>query len=274
MDNQQRRKLLEEFTKQFKEGIPFAEEFISIDPNDIRDNALLARDLTEDALAEQVLKNTGVPIPNKGASRLKQEDFLNRVLDETYPEFKGNPNLSIGDRSNYYEGKILIDSDGDLIRKTSNALHEGGHKFDDEILKKQGSRLLTDKDLHKISKTRNLKDIDPAEVYEMLAASDKARHHVKIPDVRENSFGMSNLKNVLKGGKIRQLVGPALGIGLGLATGNDAMAAIPILGDSEDVGSSDDDFEIIGEVEGQRGYDKSKARQDRLNMLSTLKGEI
>lgn len=263
-----RKDILEKYIKQMKEGIPFAEEFIDVDPNDIRNNSLLARNLTEDALAHEVLKNTGVPIPDKRASRLKKEDFLNRIANEVYPDFS-NPNIRLGDDSSYYKGKTTVNSQNDLLRNVSDSLHEMGHKYDTEKLKVPTDEILDEKSVRKMAKTMNLRDKDPLEVYELISKN----HHATIPDIREESYGLSNLKNALKGKPIRSLVGPMLGVGLGLATGSDAMAAVPILGDSEDVGNADDDFEMIGEAQGNNNYKDSKARQDRLNALNKLKGE-
>ena len=257
--------LLEKYIKQMKEGIPFAEEYIKPNP-DLRESALSARNLTEDALAHEVMKNTGIPIPDKGASRLKREDFLNRIANEIYPEFS-NPDISLGDESSYYQGKTLVDAQGSTRRNVADALHEMGHKYDVEHLKAPTDEILDEQGVRKLSKTMNLKDKDPLEVYELISKN----HHAKIPNVREESFGLSNLKNVLKGAKIRSLVGPALGVGLGLATGNDAMAAVPVLGDAEDVGSSDDDFMMMGEVQGLKNYENSPARQDKLKALDKLR---
>ena len=55
---------------------------------DIMSKALDARDLTQSALAQQVLKNTGIPIPGQRASAGKIEDFYNQLLHEQYPELK------------------------------------------------------------------------------------------------------------------------------------------------------------------------------------------
>lgn len=263
-----RKELLERYIKQMKEGIPYAEEFIDVDPNDIRNNSLLARNLTEDSLAHEVLKNTGIPVPNKRASRLKKEDFLNRIANEHYPEFS-NPNIELGDESSYFKGKTLVNKNNDLLTNVADSLHETGHKYDTEVLKVPTDEILDERGVRKLAKTSNLRDKDPLEVYELISKN----HHAKIPDVRENSYGLSNLKNILKGNKIRSMVGPALGIGLGLATGNDAMAAVPVLGDSEDVGSADDDFMMIGEVEGLKNYEISPARQSKLKALEKLRNK-
>lgn len=266
---QDRKRLLEEYIKQMKEGLPFAEDFIE-GSSDIRNNSLLARNLTEEALAHEVLKSTGVPIPDKGVTRLKKEDFLNRIVNEQYPEIT-NPNISLGDESSYFKGKTLVDSKGDMIRNVADSLHETGHKFDTEIMKSGNSTpLLSEKELAKIGKTKNLKDADPLEVYELMSKG----HHASIPQVREQSYGLSNLKNALKGNKIRGLGLPIVGGLAAAGLSGDAMAAIPVLGEAEDVGmSSQEEKEMLNERDSLVNYANSQAKQDRLNALSKLKGQ-
>src|ERR1043165_5367696 len=136
-----RKKALELFAKQLQEGLPFAEDFIKGDA-DIENNALLARNLSEDALAHKVLKNTGVPVPDNGASRLKKEDFLNRMVAERYPEIK-DPNISLGPENSYSpkDGKILVRDSGDISKTLGKTFHEGAHKYDNDVLGFKGQEL-------------------------------------------------------------------------------------------------------------------------------------
>lgn len=264
-----RKKTLELFAKQLSEGLPFAEDFIS-GTNDIENNALMARNLSEDALAQQVLKNTGIPIPGKGASPAKTEDFLNRIVAERYPEFK-DPNVRLGNEDSYYKKQITIDPKKNSITETvGKALHEAGHKYDDEVLNKMGQNL----DLADLRKAKasglDLKNMDPAQVYELYAKN----HHAQIPDLREGTFGLGALKSMMKTGNFKQLAGPVAGLGLGavgaLASG-DASAAIPVLDQAENAGESpEEEAQMLAEHNARVNYDNSPARQARLEVLKKL----
>lgn len=264
-----RKKALELFAKELSQGLPFAEDYIEKTP-DIELNSLRARDLSEDALAQQVLNNTGIPIPDNGASLSKKEDFLNRIIAERYPEFKGNPNLKIGNEDSFYKGNILVNDRHDLTTMTGKALHEAGHKYDSEILNHQGKNL----DLADLRKAKasgmDLKNMDPAQVYEMYAKN----HHAKIPNLREGSFGLGALKSMMKNGTFKGIA--PIGIGAALtaaALPEDASASdfIPGLDQAENAGSSMDDKMIQTEVKARQNYDSSPARLDALKKLAQSK---
>lgn len=248
------KKVIDQFIKNMKEGIPFSEDLIK-GSNDIENNSLLARNLSEEALASEVMKNTGIPIPDKTASLSKKEDSLNRIVNEIYPEFK-DPNLRIGKENSYTPstGGILVNDkhNQDINKMISNSLHEGGHKYDTEILKKLDSKELDSKTLDKFIKSNfNNKDIDPTELYEIYAKG----HHAEIPKLREGSYGFGGLKSLLKNGTFKSIIGPlakATGIGaMGLAAagiGNKAMAGDfrGATGDALDLGT--DMLPVVGEV--------------------------
>jgi hypothetical protein len=197
-----RKKNLELFAKQLSEGLPFAEDFLNATP-DVEYNALNARDLSEDALAHQVLKNTGIPIPHDGASIGKKEDFLNRIIAERFPEIK-DPNVRIGDSDQYLKGNIQVRNRPDIIETVGKTLHEGGHNYDDKVLgyKGQNLDLSTLRDAKKSG--MNLKQMDPAQVYELYAKN----HHANIPNLREGSFGLGALKSILKNGEFKAVGSP------------------------------------------------------------------
>lgn len=79
-----RKKALEDFAKNVEQGLPFAEDYIQKSGN-IQSDALKARNLSEEALAQKVLDNTGISIPDQRSSLSKKEDFLSQVLKERYP---------------------------------------------------------------------------------------------------------------------------------------------------------------------------------------------
>jgi hypothetical protein len=239
-----RRKALEDYAKQVSEGLPFSEDFIG-KTRDVEDDALKARNLSGEALANQVLKNTGVPIPGKEAPRGKQEDFLNRIIKEQYPEIEPNVRLEpSGYAGGYEKGKIDINEDLSKIwtpeRKVSTAFHEAGHQYDDEVLGKLGKNL----DLGTLRNLQkrgvNLKDMDPTTVYELYAQ----QHHAALPEFRGgNTFELGALKNYLKKGSFRS-VAPLLTGAAGLAMSGASEAA-----DTEATGDAPEQAALLREVD-------------------------
>jgi hypothetical protein len=220
-----------------------AEEFISKD-SDIENNALLARNLHEDTLANQVLKNTGIPIPDKSATPARKEDFLNRIVSERYPEFK-NPNVRVDDiidaAGDYNKGKIRLDYGqlDDMTKATGKVLHEAGHRYDDEIVNFSGKNLDL-KTLRDLKKSGfDLKNADPSQVYEMYAKG----HHAEIPGLREGSYGLGALKNYLKKGSFRA-VAPLLTGGAGLLASGASEAA-----DTEEMGGASEQAALLREID-------------------------
>lgn len=238
-----RRKALEDYAKQVGEGLPFAEDFIG-KTRDIEDDALRARNLSEETLASQVLKNTGVPIPGKEASRSKQEDFLNRMIKEQYSEIEPNVVLEPSNfAGGYQKGKIDINEDLAKIwtpeKLVGTGFHEAGHQFDDQILGKQGKNL----DLGTLRKAKvagiDLKNMDPAQVYELYAKS----HHADIPQRGGSTFGLGALKNYLKTGGFRAAV-PLLTGGAGLLVSGASEAA-----DTEEMGGAPEQAALLREID-------------------------
>jgi hypothetical protein len=239
-----RKKALEEYVKMVEEGRPFSEDFIG-KTRDVENDALRARNLSGDALASQVLKNTGVPIPGKEAPRLKQEDFLNRMVKEQYPEIEPDVRLEpSGYAGGYEKGKIDINSDMAKIwepeRKVGTLFHEAGHQYDDQVLGKTGKNL----DMATLRKLQakgvNLKDMDPTTVYELYAM----QHHANIPDIRGgNTFELGALKNYLKKGSFRA-VAPLLTGGAGLLASGASEAA-----DTEEMGGASEQAALLREID-------------------------
>jgi hypothetical protein len=269
-----RRKILEAYSKQLSEGNPLAEGFIT--PSKKLDvNALRARNLAEDALANEVLKNTGVPIPDSGASLTKREDFLNRIVKERYPEFE--PDLQINrfikDHGAYApkEGKILVRETPDLLKQVSTGLHEAAHKYDDKVLNFDGTDNVKLKSTQ-VPKGKFLPDMDPAEVYELMAKG----HHAEIPNLREGSFGLGALKSMLKSGTFKGVA--PIGVGAAItaaALPEEASAAdfIPGLDMADNAGSAMDDKMMKTEISARKNYDNSPAHQARLQALQGFTGK-
>jgi hypothetical protein len=261
-----RRKLLEAFSSQLKGGDSRMDKFIDVSQSDLY-RASDARDLAQEALANEVLKNTGVPIPGKGSSQSKVEDFYNRIIKERYPELEPDVQLrnliQEGALGEYGDGKIGVDkqfSKQSLLGSVGTSLHEAGHQYDDQVLGKAGKNF-------QLEKFAAPAGADASEIYEKLAKG----HHKTIPNLREGSYGLGALKSMLKSGTFKQVVGaaPLIGGGIAAAVSGDARAAVPFLGDSEDVGMSGaDERAMLNEHDARVNYDKSAARADALRKLT------
>jgi hypothetical protein len=246
-----RKKALEEYAKSVEGGNPLAEDFVGKSENPLRD-ALRARNLAEESLAQKVLDNTGIPIPDKTSSWSRKEDFLNQILKERYPELK--PNVSFkemdGNVGEYVGGKIFLNKNlantRDIQKLTSDVFHEGAHNYDD--IKKIIPEISQDdfnKEMRKLKSSGfDLKNADPAQVYEMIAK----KHHAQIPDLREGTFGLGALKSYLKSGTFKAL--PIIGTaaaGAAALSSPDASAAaadLAIPGGLESLGPSEEDAAI------------------------------
>jgi hypothetical protein len=246
-----RKKALEDFAKNVERGIPLAEDYIGKSGNIMQD-ALRARNLAEESLAQKVLDNTGIPIPDKTSSLSSKEDFLNRLLQEKYPEtnstvrFKDLP----GAYGEYDNGKIFLNKDiaskRDIQNLVADTLHEGAHGYDDlKKLKSPYDFEDFNKELRALKASgMDLKNADPAEVYELMAK----KHHANIPKLREGTFGLGALKSYLKSGAFKAL--PVIGTaasGAAALSSPDASAAagdILIPGGLESLSPSQEDAAI------------------------------
>lgn len=244
-----------------------------INPNqDVLSRALESRNLTQSALAKQVLDNTGIPIPSKNAKVSQLEDFYNRLGSELYPELKKvDVNMQDLTKENangiYYPGKDLkwIELQKGQWAKNpeqqvGTLLHELGHQYDDEVLNKKGNPIS--------EKLKLPKDMNADDAYEIISN----KHHVDyIPGKREvGSFGKGALQSLMKNGTFRTVTGslPLAGGLAAAAASGDASAAVPILGEAESVGESvEQERELLNEIDARKNYDGSQARRDALRKL-------
>jgi hypothetical protein len=291
--NDDRKRDLEAFAKRLAIGNESSRDFISPEQQ-LGRQALQARDLSEEALAHLVLKNTGVPIPDmKRSYGGETAEFLNRLMQERYPEL--DPNVSIlsqnemakkglgnfqgvyavGEKSRkpHIMIKDVARNEDGLRKAVSTMLHEAGHQYDDKVLNykipdniaKVNEGQLDIAGMYEAAK-KAPGDIDPTELGELLQKS----HHANIPNLREGSFGLGALKSYLKNGKFKSIVGPVAGLGLTAAMmPDDASAAdfIPGLDQAENAGNAMDDKMIQTEVKAKQNYDNSQARRDALARL-------
>lgn len=270
-----RKRILEAYAKQLSEGNPLAEEFVDTSRK-LPSQSIQARNLAEESLAHQVLKNTGIPIPNDGVSRLKKEDFLNQIMKERYPELEPNvslnPHLGKQGLDGQYlpdKSKILLNDKQGILQSTGNLLHESGHQYDDKILGFDGDNNF--KSLKQNAPAgKLLQDIDPMQMSEIMNKG----HHANIPNLRDaDSYGLGALKSMMKSGTFKQIAGalPVVG-GLAAATmSGDASAAVPLLDEADDVGmSADDEKAMLNEHDARVNYDNSPARQAKMDALKKM----
>lgn len=256
-----RKKALEDFAKDVERGIPLAEDYVG-KSGDVLKDALRARNLAEEALAQKVLDNTGIPIPDMTSSVGKKEDFLNRILQERYPEIKKPIELKdmADNAGEYFNGKVSLNknliNNRDIVKLTSDVLHEGGHGYDD--VKKLASFDGDDfnKQLRRLrAEGFDLKNADPAQVYELMAG----KHHANIPKLREGTYGLGALKSYLKSGTFKGIA-PMLAKGATVGAGGLASLAAEA-SDSEDAGSSSEQAALLREI------DQSKREKKMLDAV-------
>lgn len=250
-----RRQALEKYAKEVKQ-YDLADSGLYVPKrSNIMDQALEARDLAEDALGNEALKSTGVSIPGKGATRSQIENFLQDIRKEQYPDLP-DMKLELGTTpglEGYYDpksGKIGLDRE--MVRKdpakaVGSMFHETGHELDSKDFK---SNPIDNAAFRKIKNKINA-NVDPTDIYEMASVG----HHAKIPGMREGSYGLSNLKNILKGNKLRSVL-PLVGTAAALSSG-DAAAAIPGL-DVESLG----DASIKSNEQDEQAMSASKSMRD------------
>jgi len=245
-----RRKALEEYAKNVELGMLQAEDYVGRSGNILQD-ALRARNLAEEALAQKVLDNTGIPIPDKTAPVSKKEDFLNQILKERYPEIKKPIELKElpGAAGEYFGGRVALNKNllgnRDVIKLTSDVLHEGGHGYDDvkKILTPDSADDFN-KELRRLrAEGYDLKNMDPSEVYEAMAG----KHQAQIPKLREGTYGLGALKSYLKSGTFKG-VAPVLAKGAAVGAGGLASLAAEAA-DAEEEGSSTEQAALLREID-------------------------
>mgnify|MGYP002478034032 CR=1 FL=1 len=142
-----KKEALEQFSKKLSSG-DFSTGSLISPEGQLGRQAFSARDIAEQALANEFLKDTGLPIPDKFQTTGQAEDFLSRSLKQVYPEFEPNlklvsakdaPHLirSLGSYSPS-SASILLNRDQfspkDVRNLLATAFHEGAHKYDDKVL--------------------------------------------------------------------------------------------------------------------------------------------
>ena len=155
-----------------------------------------------------------------------------------------------GNAGEYLGGKVSLNKDliknRDIIKLTSDVLHEGGHGYDD--VKKLVTPDMVDdfnKELRRLrAEGYDLKNMDPSEVYEAMAG----KHHAKIPKLREGTYGLGALKSLAKSGTFKALpiIGTAATAAAALSSPDASAAAGDILvpGGLESLGPSEEDAAI------------------------------
>lgn len=219
-----------------------------------------ARDIAGMALADDVLKNSPIPMPSKGATRSQVEDYLARVMKERYPELepdiKVKPDLDFSDATGkklralglYYPGRKAIELDQDMVKSSprgavSTLFHEAGHQYEDVVLEapyypeRDSAKLVEEIEMQK----RINPDLDPSE----MARTKFRGHHVQIPGLRDDKiFELGALKSYLKSGKFRSMLPGAVGAGVGAAlagSASDALAEAVVPGGVDSVGEGSDE---------------------------------
>jgi len=263
MEKGLKKEALEKFAKKLSIG-DYSSGNLVMPNKSLGSQALEARNIAEQALANEFLKNTGLPIPDKFTSVSKAEDFLNKSLQEAYPEFDPNVKLLSEKNDPYLKGnlgfyspkksEIVLNRDSfspkDIRNLLATTFHEGAHKYDDKVLKYQLPKDLSSKngmlnfeDAYKTAKELD-RPIDPTEMYEIAAKG----HHARIPKLRDaDSFGLGALKSYLKSGTFKGLA-PMLVKGATIGVGGLASLASEAA-DSSEEGSSTEQSAFMREVD-------------------------
>lgn len=270
----ERYKQLLELLKVSEDDIPDLTGLVS-DKGTPLDISRRVRNLSENALGDLYLKNTGVSIPNiKNASRGELESFLNKLKEEAYPDL-GSTNVELVDKLDdsfgYFDpntNKVILARDSRPERLSGTLFHELGHAVDgadyesveDDVFDPVKKSKLREKGIKSGSQ---LSRMNPYEVNEIIQSG----HHASIPE-RKGSYGMSNLKNLMKGKNLRSMIGPVAGLGLGAVSAlvsGDATAAIPLLGDSEPLGPEKGSIDDI--IENPRNLSPEERKKALENLL-------
>jgi hypothetical protein len=216
-----------------------------------------ARNLYEDTLGSEYLRQTGVSVPDlKRANPKQMEKFYNDILAENYPELSGKVGVEyrpLKDSMGEYDPnkkvvRINPEYVTDMNRGTGTALHEFGHAYDDLEV---GDFDPIPEESNKASKLKAMKEqgITRGSQLQKLPASDiyqhrNRGHHAILKKLRDaGGFGLGALKGLTNSGTFKSAV-PFAGTIAALASG-DVEAAIPLIGDSE----------ALGAQKGTEGYD-------------------
>lgn len=246
-DNADKLKRLREYAKNVEQGNTDVSDFV--DPSkSLSQKIMEARNLSEEALADKYLQNTGIRVPGKGSTKSQVEDFLGQIGKEAYPELDSEVGIikDLNVRGSKADGAYSpkssrIELDANLVRRSpreavATLFHEKAHNYDDKVLKIPGSDVMDFEALKQAQKINP--NITAEEAYELVGK----RHHAKIPKLREGTFGLGALKSYLKNNGVFRAVGPVAAIGGALAAGSasDALADTVIPGGVESVGEGSD----------------------------------
>ena len=235
---------VKEYLKRVQSGEIEVDDLIN-KSDDYMNNTKDVMDLSERALADKFLEQTGLPIPQKGMSSSKQEQMLGDIFKQMYPNTK-TPDIQVHKTLNNAQGLYYPDSkivklsrDTDDLNLVGKGLHEFGHHADidanpnfkiPDILSLTSDKKKAIKELG--AKTgKDLLKLDsqiPSEIMQL-------GHHVT-PD--NKSYALSKLTNFFKNKKFAQalpIVGTAMGVGSALMSG-DVSAAVPVAQDIESLG--------------------------------------
>jgi hypothetical protein len=235
------------------------DDFISTDVKNLGTKAFEARDLYGESAAENLLRKTGVSVPDwKTASTSEKEKFFGNILAENSPLLKQNvmvdPDLLkydkntgklVGNLGEYYPGTglIKVSDKRDLIKSLSDFLHELGHSRDDQI----ENRIGITKEIDKTPLYKHVEDLKSGKVKKVMGGEEAYKaasnlHHLKIPGRMKEFFEKSALDSILKGNKIKSVLPGALTAGAAAMAGSasDALADVVVPGGVEGVGEGSD----------------------------------
>lgn len=247
---------IQELLKRLRDGDIEVDDLINREGS-YDDIAQRTRNLYEDTLGSEYLRQTGVSVPDlKRASPKQMEKFYNDILAENYPELSGKVGVeyrpiegAMGEFDpNTKTVRINPEYVTDMNRGTGTALHEFGHAYDRSEV--DGFKSIPEES-NKASKLKAMKEqgITRGSQLEKLPASEiyqhRSRgHHAILKKLRDaGGFGLGALKGLTSNGTFKSVV-PFAGTIAALASGN-VEAAIPIIGDSEPLGAQ----------KGTEGYD-------------------
>lgn len=271
-----------EYLKRVQSGEIEVDDLIN-KSDDYMDNTIDVMDLSERALADKFLEQTGLPIPQRGMSSSKQEQMLGDVFKQMYPDLD-TPDIQVhrqldGAQGLYYpDSKIVkLNRNTDDLNLVGKGLHEFGHHAD--LAKNEGYKI---PDILSLTsdKKKAIKELGAKSGKDLLKLDAQIpseimqlRHHVT-PD--NKSYALSKLTNFFKNKKFAQalpIVGSALGVGSALMSG-DVSAAVPIAQDIESLGPKKDSPEAV--VEDPKATDEQRQKaiqQIRKRSMNTELGE-
>ena len=237
MNQDEYTKRLEEVAKRAKKG-DFELSDLLGRTSDYVDDSIRYRNLMEDTVGNEYLKNTGISVPNiKNASRAEIERFTRDLLEENYGNDLGLKGIELDNKLSGYGAydpnnkKVIINPNKFKTRSaaqnTGDALHEFGHVYDDSTGLWKNSINLGEMTKEKIEALKKMGITrDNAHLFDIddVAEVVSKGHHYELPE-RLKSWSRSALENLVNGRRLKQLAIPAaIGTGM-IATSGDASAS-------------------------------------------------